>query len=67
MIYFLMFTGLAIFTDYKCLKGCVKKSNLVFYISFVVIALTFAIYYYSNENGIKLAEIIIKLFNLEEM
>ena len=67
MIYFLMFTGLAIFTDIKYLKGCVKKSNIVFYFLFIIIALIFAIYYYSNQDGIKLADIIIKFLKLEEM
>ena len=64
MIYFIMFTSLAVFVDYKYLKNA-KKSNIVFYVCFIIIAFLLSLYHYLNPDGVTITDIVIKLLNME--
>lgn len=64
MIYYLMFFALGIFIDFKELKNSKMKSDVVFYIIGMILALGIAIIYYINPNRIGIAEYLIKVLNL---
>ena len=67
MIYYLMFFVAGILIDFKDLKNSDKKSDVIFYIIAMIIAVTLGVYHYIAPNRIGIAEYIIKLFNLGGM
>ena len=67
MIYYLMFFALGIFIDYKDLKSSNKKSDIIFYISAMILALGLAVWYYINPNRMGISEYLIKLLGLGGM
>ena len=62
MIYFSLFYIAAIIMDFNILR---KTKNFAFYIAFMLVVLAIAIFYYTNQNGFKIAEYFINLFNME--
>lgn len=64
MIYYLIFFVAGILIDIKDLKNSNKKTDNVFYVISMVIALGIAILHYTNPNRTGIAEYIINMFGL---
>ncbi|MBQ8042623.1 MAG: hypothetical protein IJ272_00540 [Clostridia bacterium] len=64
MIYYLMFFVAGVLIDLKDLKNSNKKSDIIFYITAMLIALSLAILHYINPNRTGIAEYIINMFGL---
>ena len=64
MIYFLMFFAAGILIDIQELKNSNKKTDVVFYIITMLLALTLATLHYINPNRTGIAEYIINMFGL---
>ena len=64
MIYYLMFFVAGVLIDLKDLKNSNKKSDIIFYITAMLIALSLAILQYINPNRTGIAEYIINMFGL---
>lgn len=64
MIYYLIFFVAGILIDIKDLKNSNKKTDTVFYVISMVIALGIAILHYTNPNRTGIAEYIINMFGL---
>lgn len=64
MIYYLIFFIAGIFIDYKDLKNSDNKSDVIFYIVAMIVAIALGMFYFINPNRIGVAEYIIKLFDL---
>lgn len=64
MIYYLMFFVAGILIDLKDLEHSNKKSDIIFYIIAMLIALSLAILHYINPNRTGIAEYIINMFGL---
>ena len=65
MIYYLLFLIMAVIVDSNYLKSSNKKSDIAFYIIFMLIVLTIGIIYYTHTNFTGVSEYIIGIANLE--
>ena len=62
-----MFFALGIFIDFKELKNSNKKSDVVFYILAMILALGVAVFHYINPNRTGISEYLIRLLGLGGM
>lgn len=64
MIYYLMFFIAGILIDFKDLRKSNRKTDIIFYIIAMLVALGLAILHYINPNRMGIAEYIINMFGL---
>lgn len=65
MIYYILVLTVGILIDIKDLKETSNKSDIIFYILLLVLALGLGIYYYADPTRLGISEYVIKLFNME--
>ena len=64
MIYYLVFFTLGILIDFKDLKNSDKKTDVIFYVTAMIVALGLAIFHYTDINRTGIAEYVINMFGL---
>lgn len=62
-----MFFITGVFIDFKDLKNSDRKSDLIFYIIAMLVALGLGIFYFLDTNRIGISEYFLKMFNLGGM
>lgn len=65
MIYYLLVLAAGILIDVKDLKESNNKSDLIFYLLLVVLAIGLGIYYYIDPTRQGISEYVIKMLNME--
>ena len=62
MIYYLMFIISGVLIDFKDLRNSDKKTDVIFYVGSMLIAVALGVFYYMDTNRMGIAGYLLKLF-----